>query len=282
MKLGSALSKLLLSAALVAVSAPFAQAHIVDLSEVEKLGNQAAAQWENDAPTGAGVNALLGENVTPAQTKQILDGINRRAVLDLRKFAVSLEGKDFDTFDEMKKIVYAHERVVRFEVLSNPRGYAMGRPMSYVVTEAEAARLSRTLIATWIEREPVFREKVDELVMMNDLQAEDVPSVRAYARSLTIAHAKDILAGMKGNAFFCSQDAEQYLESSFDEEIGHLRGEKLMDPAARASFIEDARSRFPAGISPLSGAGASLDGTGTSESRVADAAHGSRSAGRAH
>lgn len=245
MRYSSLLCRVVTATVLVGALSGVAQARVLDSRDGTRVANESAARWTRSAPGSRALAAQLeAEGIHEEQAARVIDSINARALGEMRRFAVSLEGQSADSPEDLAARVTNRERILRFDILSNPRAYAAGKPMTFVMNDAQLTRYARGLMATWIEHEPALREKVDELVMMQDLAVEDVPAIRALARERVLSHAKDVLAGMRGAAFFASSDADYYLETAFDEEIDHIRGEYLSDPVARASFLEHARITF--------------------------------------
>ena len=222
-----------------------AQARMLDLSDAARVGDAAAEKWITEQPVGRQVTVQLeAEGLKENAARQVTSAIDKRAAADLRRFAATLEGRTLDP-DEIAATMAGYLKVLRYNVQSNPRGYASGRPLAYTVTDAEAQRIARGLPATWIEHERPLRAKLDELSMMGELDTRDFAAVRSLARSMAIANAKTILAGMRGASFWSAADAEYYVESSIDETIDRVFAEKLSDAATRAAFIDEAHSAVP-------------------------------------
>ena len=236
---------LLLASALVAGGSRQASARIISSADTGRISDEAASRWTSSSPINTAVLKQLETNEIPEEAAlKILASIDRRAISEMKRYALSLDGQSFASPDALKAAVTNAERLLRFNILSSPRAFANGKALTYVVSDVESMRLARGLVATWIEHEPALRSKLDEMVMMQDLEAEDVAPVRFLAREKTVLHAKEILDGMRGAAFFSQTDAEYYLETSYDEEIDRIRIDVLGDAASKLTFLEEARNRY--------------------------------------
>lgn len=187
--------------------------------------------------------------VSPAEQRGILVRAKKRYVAELRQMALTVSGETFETLESAATTVGHREAALRFNMLSDPRGYANGRKLSYRITIDEAKRINKTLTATFIEREPLLRAKLEEMVLMEELSREDMASIRSHARDLCAARGLRTLKGMVGSAFFTPSDAALYLEYAVEAEIDAIRMEKLADPVARPIFIDEAKARYPTGQS---------------------------------
>ncbi|HVO31594.1 MAG TPA: hypothetical protein VMV18_12695 [bacterium] len=259
--MGFRIHNLVIAAALLACAAASrdaaaatrsSSATTLDYGDAMRIGNEAARDWAARQPVATAVQVQLqAEGVSDAETAKTLAAIDRRAGAELRRFGTTLEGKIF-TADELRAAIAGRERVIRFDAQSSPRAYAAGRPLTWVVSDAEAARLARGLAATWIERQAPLREKVKELVTLEDITEEDVPALQAYARYLTLEHARERILSMRGAGFFSADDAQRFVDEAFDEKIDEIRIEKLSEPVARSGFLDDARAHYSMGADETS------------------------------
>lgn len=243
------LSALGAAAAILGAAAP-AEARMLDYRDAERVATRVVEQATKDGV----VDELLLQvvepyKVSPAEQRSILTRAKARYTTELRQLALAVSGESFDSLEAAAQTVLAREAVLRFNMLNDPRGYANGRKMTYKITIEEAKRLHRTLTATYIEREPLLRAKLDEMVLMEEVAREDMPSIRAHARDLCGARGLRTLKEIVGTSFFSPSDAAIYLEYAIDAEIDSIRIEKLADPVARPNFVEEAKARYPAGQS---------------------------------
>lgn len=239
------LSALAATAALLGAASP-ADARMFDLRDAERVAKVVVERAAKDPV----VDELLLQvvepyGVSPAEQQAILVRAKKRYLAELRQTALALSGESFENVEAAAAAVGRREAVIRFNMLNDPRGYANGRKMGYRISVEEAKRLHRTLAATYIEREPLLRAKLDEMVLMEELAREDVQSIRAHARDLCGDRGLRTLKEIVGTSFFTPSDAAIYLEYAVDAELDSIRIEKLADPVARPNFIEEAKARYP-------------------------------------
>jgi hypothetical protein len=241
MKLGQVLTMVVIGA----LGAARAEARLLDKRDLTALANQAAERVVTDDVDT--IHTMLdAQGLDDKEIKSTSQKLSARLVRDVRGYVASLEGHAFDSFEEAERSVAQRRLIYRFSALNSPHLYASGRPLSYQVNDAEAARLERSLMATWIEREPLLRKKLDELVMMGEATPTDVSAVRAWVRKMAMERGKRTIKIMRGASFFSSADADYYLECAVVAEIEKVRGEKLVDPRERARFLEEANVEFGA------------------------------------
>lgn len=228
-----------------ALGAADAHAYLLDRRDLTQLANDATARVMND-DLGTIQSMLAAQGLDENEVKGTSQKLAARLVGDVRGFVQSLEGVTFATIDDAERAVSQRRLILRFSALNSPHLYAQGRALGYVVNDAEVARLERSLMATWIEREPLLRQKLDELELMGEMTAQDMPAVRAWTRKLAVARGKRTIKLMRGASFFSAADADYYLECAVVAEIERVRGEKLGDPIARVRFIEESNTEFGA------------------------------------
>lgn len=228
-----------------ALGAADAEAVLLDKRDLVTLANESAARVVND-DVGTIHSMLEAQGMSPKEVQTTSQKLSARLVRDVRNFVQNLEGVSFASFEDAERAVAQRRLVLRFSALNSPNLYAEGRPLAYVVNDAEVARLDRSLLATWIEREPLLRQKLDELEIMGEMTAQDMPAVRAWTRKMAMERGKRTIKMMRGAAFFSAADADYYLECAVVAEIEHVRGEKLGDAVARVRFIEESNTEFGA------------------------------------
>src|SRR5205823_1484254 len=168
-----------------------------------------------------------------------------------------LEGQGFDSLDSARAVVHVRLRILRYDALNNPKAYGSGRAMTYRVSDSELARISRGLAATYLEHESPLRDRLHEMVDMEEMASEDLPAVRVLSREIALDQAKSALSEISGAPFFNAFDAENYVGFAIDAAIDSIRNDKLAEPDDRTTFIQEARTRVPAGIGNVT---SSIDG----------------------
>lgn len=230
----------------VALGAAFdADARLMSKRDVTEIADRAAQRVVTDDLET--INMMLSaQGLDDAEISSTSQRLISRLVRDVRAYATGLYGHSFGTFDQAERKVHDRWLILRFSALNAPHAYARGMPLRYVVNEVEAARMERALLATWIEREPLLRKKLDEMVLMNEIQPREVAAVRQWARKLAMQRGKETIEGIEGAAFFSSADADYFLECAVVAEIERVRADLLADPIQRPRFIEDAVVEFGA------------------------------------
>lgn len=228
-----------------ALGAADAEARLLDRRDLAQLASDATARVAND-DLGTIESMLEAQGMSAAEIKPISQKLSNRLIRDVRAYVQSLEGITFDSIEDAQRAVSQRRLILRFSALNSPHIYAEGRPLSYAVNDVEMARLDRSLLATWIEREPLLRQKLDELELMGEMTAQDMPAVRAWTRKLAVERGKRTIKIMRGATFFSAIDAEYYLECAVVAEIERVRGEKLGDAVARVRFIEESVTEYGA------------------------------------
>lgn len=230
----------------VALGAAFdADARLMSKRDVREIADRAAQRVVTDDVET--IHSLLSaQGVGEAEIASTSQRLISRLVRDVRAYANGLYGHSFPSFEDAEQKVEERWLILRFSALNAPHAYSTGKPLRYVVNDAEAARMERSLLATWIEREPLLRRKLDELVLMNEIQPREVMAVRSWSRELAVQRGKDTIAKIRGASFFSPADADYYLECAVVAEIERVRAEKLGDPVQRPRFIEDAVIEFGA------------------------------------
>lgn len=231
--------------AAAALGAVEAEARLLDKRDLNALANDAAERVVTD-DVDTIHTMLAAQGFGAGEIRSTSEKISARLVRDVRSFVASMNGQGFESFDDAKRTVAQRRLILRFSALNSPHLYAEGRALSYQVNENEAARLERSLLATWIEREPLLRKKLEELVMMGEMTDIDVTAVRAWTRKLAMARGKRAIDLMRGASFFSSADADYYLECAVVAEIERVRGGKLGDPIQRVRFIEESNTEYGA------------------------------------
>jgi hypothetical protein len=231
--------------AAAALGAAEAEARLLDKRDLTALANSAAERVVND-DVDTIHTMLSAQGFAEREIRVTSEKLSSRLVRDVRSFVASMEGNGFDSFEEAERVVAQRRLILRFSALNSPHLYAEGRALSYQVTDTEAARLERSLLATWIEREPLLRKKLEELVMMGEMTDIDVQAIRSWTRKLAMERGKRTIKIMRGAAFFSAADAEYYLECAVVAEIERVRGEKLGDPVQRVRFIEESNTEYGA------------------------------------
>ena len=244
----SVIASVVLAVALGAASE--AEARLMENRDVREIADRAAARIVNDDVQTIN-DMLAAQGLSEGEIRTMSQKVVSRLVKDVRAYAASLAGHNFPSFEDAEDEVEERWLILRFSALNAPHLYASGRPLRYVVTEGEMKRMERSLVATWIEREPLLRKKLDEMVMMNELAPSDVSAVRQLTKTLALERGKDTIAEIRGATFFSPADADYFLECAVVAEIERIRGEKLGDPANRKSFVEDAVVQFGAQEAPL-------------------------------
>lgn len=228
-----------------ALGAADAEARLLDGRDLNALANDAAERVITDDMDTI-QSMLKAQGFAETEIRSTSQKLSTRLVRDMRSYVASLKGLSFDTFEEAERAVAQRRLLLRYNALNAPHLYAEGRALSYEVNEAEAARMERSLFATWIEREPLLRTKLQEMVMMGEMTEVDVTAVRAWTRKLAVARGKRTIALMRGASFFSAADADYYLECAVVAEIERVRNGKLSDPMQRARFIEESNVEFGA------------------------------------
>ena len=227
-----------------ALGASDAEARLLHQRETNELANDAAHRIvTTDFETIR--TMLTAQGFPEAEVARTSQQIVQRLVRDVRGYTKSLEGYAFEDFEDAARLVAERRTMLRFSALNSPAAYAQGRPLGYVVTQAEGERMTRGLMATWIEREPLLRRTLDEMVMMKQLTDYDVPAVRAHVKDLAVAHGRSTIARMRGAAFFSAADADYFLECAVVAEIEEARA-KLANPVERSLFLDLANAQFGA------------------------------------
>lgn len=228
-----------------ALGAADADAKLLDKRDLTALANDAAERVVvDDVDT---IHTMLeAQGFDDKEIRSTSQKLSARLVRDVRSYVASLEGIGFDNFEEAERTVAQRRLILRFSALNAPSLYASGRALSYQVNDAEVARLERSLMATWIEREPLLRKKLDELTMMGEMTPTDVQAVRAWTRKLAMERGKRTIKIMRGASFFSAADADYYLECAVVAEIERVRGEKLGDAIQRPRFIDEANVEYGA------------------------------------
>ncbi len=232
----------------VAMATP-AAARVLDGRDADRLANDSAEEFLRRDNAMQSIAVLLeSQGMQEEQLQKVQEKITRRLIAGIRATAYSFEGESFDTYEQAKEAVVRRSRIFQFNAMSNPIAYAENRPTKFQMTAPEIARMEKTLLATYIEKEPILREKLSEMVLMEDLKASDVASIRALARERVVAKGKETLQAMRGASFFSAFDAAYFLETAIEGEIDTIRSEKLSDPTILPVFLEEARTRFPVEI----------------------------------
>lgn len=239
----------MVAVALVGASST-ANARLLDDGDAQAFAQKAAAEFSRDELLSRNVDQLFDVNrVPPAQRAALKRRFNERYTGELRRYALGLSGTFADSREAAWQSVIARERVIRFNAMSDVRGFASGRGYTYRVTEAEAARLRKSLLATYLQQESLLRERLDEMVTMQELDPRDIPAVRALAKRIVLARGRAAVASMKDASFFSASDANLFLEYQLEAAIDVIRIGRLGDPLFRESFLEEARTMVPAGVS---------------------------------
>lgn len=228
-----------------ALGAVEAQAALLDKRDQIQLANEAASRIMND-DLGTIQTMLEAQGMPDKEVTATAKKLSERLVKDIRNYAYSLDGTNFDSFDDAQGAIAQRRLILRFSAINSPHLYSTGRPLPYTVNPAEMARLERSLLATWIEREPLLRLKLDELELMGEMTAQDMPAVRARTRTLAVERGKRTIRMMRGASFFSAADADYYLECAVVAEIERVRGEKLGEAVARVRFIEESVTEYGA------------------------------------
>ena len=229
----------------VALGAAFdADARLMDKRDVTEIADRAAQRVVTDDVET--IHSMLSaQGLSEAEIATTSQRLINRLVRDVRAYATSLYGHSFPSFDAAERKVHDRWLILRFSAINAPHAYASGKPLRYAVSPNEAKRMERTLLATWIEREPLLRRKLDEMVLMNEIEPRQVQAVRQWARKLATQRGKDTIDEIMGAAFFSSADADYFLECAVVAEIERVRAE-LGDPVQRPRFVENAVVEFGA------------------------------------
>jgi hypothetical protein len=222
-----------------------AEARLLGRSDLNEIAHEAAMHVVTD-DLGTIETMLAAQGMSDKEVRSTSKLLATRMEKDIRAFVSSLDGVNVASFEDAERIVAQRRLVLRFSALNSPNLYAKGRPLSYSVNDAEVARLERSLLATWIEREPTLRKKLEEMAMMNEISHIEATAVRKWVRELAMARGKRTISEMRGAQFFSSADADYYLECAVSAEIERVRGEKLSDPVQRPRFLEEAMAEFGA------------------------------------
>lgn len=231
--------------AAAALGAVEAEARLLDKRDLNALANDAAERVVTD-DVDTIHTMLAAQGFGAGEIRSTSEKISARLVRDVRSFVATMSGQGFESFDDAKRTVAQRRLILRFSALNSPHLYAEGRALSYQINATEAARLERSLLATWIEREPLLRKKLEELVLVGEMTDIDVTAVRAWTRKLAMERGKRTIELMRGASFFSSADADYYLECAVVAEIERVRGGKLGDPVQRVRFIEESNTEYGA------------------------------------
>lgn len=227
-----------------------AQARVyLDYQDAEQIGKDITREIGNDETLPGALDSTLQALGTPAgQAPAIRNAAIRRLEKEAVAYAAALEGQGYDSMEGALDAVRLRVRILRYDALNNPKAYASGRGMSYVVSDSEMARIGRGLAATYIEREVPLRDRLNEMVNMEEMDPADLQAVRILSREIAMEHAKEALVEIKGAPFYNQFDAENYVAFAIDAAIDSIRDDKLAEPDDRATFIQEARTRVPSSV----------------------------------
>lgn len=225
-----------------------AEARVLDYSDAQRLADEIVKDIKADEVLVSAVDAQLdGLGLYPAQKSHLRKALFVRLMTEARNAALAKEGDSYPDREAAMEALRKQIRVFRFNALSDPKGYANGRKTAFRVTTEEAQRMSRGLLATYFEREMPLRERLDEMVTLEEIERPDIASLRALAREACLERGRNALREMVGMSFFSAVDAQLFLEYEIEAEIDSIRGDRLGDPLTRSGFVQEARERFPHG-----------------------------------
>ena len=236
---------------LLLLSGP-ADARLLDDRDARRLADGASAALVKDSTLLDTITQRLERSSQPpAKVARLRARILERMARELRGYALSRKGFSYPDMEAARDVVARRVRLLRYNVLSDPLGYARGDRMSFVFTDAFAARLDARLPAMCAEREGVLAPRLRALLRGGAIRSADIASIRGLARERAVARARATMDDMRGARFWNAQEAEAYLQYAVQDVYGDIRGGDLADRKRFRVFLEMARQRFPYGGDPM-------------------------------
>lgn len=233
---------ILTTAATLLAGASAHAAVFLDYSDVQRLGRDVAQSIGTDPTVGQGLEtALAAQGVSSEKIAPMRAAALRRLVKDAQSYAGTLEGRGFADLSAADDAVQKRLIVLRFDAMNDPRAYAMGKPLGYAVNDGEAARLVRSLPATFLEHESMLRADLEQSVANGEMDEQDLVAVSGFARDLCLQQARATIDEIRGARFFHKLDAEIYLGNAMDAAIESIRSDRLANPDARPRFLDQAK-----------------------------------------
>lgn len=245
---------------LLALPGP-ADARLLDDRDTRRLADGAASALVKDDTIHRTVTLRLERSTrSAAEVDKLRSRILDRMARELREYALSLKGYSFPDMEAARGAIDQRVRLLRYNVLSDPLGYARGERASFVFTDAFAARLDAKLPAMCAEKEKVLADRLRALLRGRAIRQADIASIRALARERAFHRARKTIDEMRGARFWNAQEAQAYLEYAVGDVYGDIRGGDLADRKRFREFVTMARQKFPygtpvAGPGPAGGAG---------------------------
>lgn len=176
----------------------------------------------------------------------ITDGearIRQRLLDELDGYVDSLRGKRFLSVEAAFEEVQRRERILCFDAQSWPLGFAQGRVLTFVVDEADAAKLRDAIHELVVAREGALRSTVRELVQQRELTPSESRAIRDLTRGRAGAAARAAVEEIRGGPFFSETDARTFVENAAAAVIDDVHA-RMRDPDARRALLDDASSAF--------------------------------------
>lgn len=183
------------------------------------------------------------ERESPSNAEALVPAIRARLRRELDAHVDSLLGSRARSVDDAYEKVKRRERVLCFDAVTWPAGFARGQLLTFVVDQADADLLTSEVAELVRVDEASLRSTVRRMVSEHALSVSDSRALRDHCRERGRAAARDAIAEIRGEPFFSKADVEAYVENAVANELSALE-RRIADPAARPALVEEARSAF--------------------------------------
>lgn len=172
--------------------------------------------------------------------ERLVTAIRKRLLRELEETADGMRGARFASIEAAKDRLEREERILCYDAIVWPEGFANGTLLAFVVDDEDVLALRSRLVETVRARETLLRDAVRGLVLRREVTPADSRALRDHVRARALARGHRAVDQIRGGRFFSREDAEQFVENEIASEIDQVHT-IVRDPESRQVLLDEVR-----------------------------------------